>query len=495
MVKAEDTSSFFFDILISVSFSLNLRDKNPMSTQFDLLILGGGPGGYVSAIRAGQLGLKVAVIEKEAIGGTCLHHGCIPSKALIRNADVLDLIQKSDTFGIRVEQIQPDFGAAVDRSQQVLQKLYRGVLHLMKKNQVTVFKGFGKLVSHNQIEVTSENDVQTVSGDHIIIATGSRVRSLPNLPIDGERIITSDEALLRKTLPRSALIVGGGAIGVEFSYVYSVYGVEVSIAEMAPVLLPMEDHEVSAALMRSLKKRKIKGYFGTQITGIQDENNRFIIALEDKAGTTIKVDAEMILVAVGRAPNVEKIGLETLGIQQEAASGLIQVDATMRTNINHIYAIGDVSNRPALAHGAMAQGVSVVETIAGKTEAHRTLDVIPSAVYCHPQVASVGLTEQAARAQGLDVKIAKFPFSANGKAIALGETEGFVKIVADAKYGEVLGAHLIGADVTELIGEFVLGKTLEATAAELGQSVHPHPTLSEAVMEAGGAIFNQAIHF
>ncbi len=466
-----------------------------MLENFDLLILGGGPGGYVAAIRAGQLGLKVAVIEKEAIGGTCLHHGCIPSKALIRNADVLSLIQKSETFGIKVDHIQPDFGAAIDRSQEVLQKLYRGVLHLMKKNQVSIFKGFGKLISKSQIEITGENPVQVVSGDHIIIATGSRVRSLPNLPIDGQRIITSDDALLRKTLPQSVLIVGGGAIGVEFAYVYSVYGVEVSIAEMAPCLLPMEDHEVSTTLLRSFKKRKINVQCGKQVTAIEDVNGLFSVQLKDANGAVETLSAQMILVAVGRAPNVENIGLETLGITQEPASGLIHVNQQMQTNINKIYAIGDVSNRPALAHGAMAQGVSVVERIAGIAQTSHRPDLIPSAVYCHPQVASLGLTEQAAREQGLDIKIAKFPFSANGKAIALGETEGFVKIVANKINGEILGAHLIGTDVTELIGEFVLGKTLEATSAEFGQAIHPHPTLSEAVMEAGGAIFNQAIHF
>ncbi len=466
-----------------------------METDYDLIILGGGPGGYAAAIRAGQLGLKVAVIEKEAIGGTCLHHGCIPSKALIRSAEVLSLIQGSETFGIKVENIQADFGFAVERSQQVLQKLYQGLLHLFKKNKVDIFEGFGKLVSPNQIEVSRSDGTKTLAGKNIIIATGSRVKSLPNLPLDRERIMTSDEALLRKNLPKSVLIVGGGAIGVEFAYIYSVYGVQVSIAEMTSALLPTEDHEVSKQLERSFKKRKIAVKTGCRVESIKDIDGTFDIELTDKNGNSETCSAEVVLVAVGRAPNVEKIGLETLGIAQEKGSQLIQVDEEMQTNQRHIYAIGDASSRPALAHGAMAQGVSVVESIAGIDRPKGQLDIIPSAVYCHPQVASVGLTERVAKEQGLDIKVAKFPLSANGKALALGETEGFVKIVADQKQGEILGAHIIGAEATELIGEFVLARTLEATAADLHQSIHPHPTLSEAVMEAGGAIFDAAIHF
>ncbi|MEC4677289.1 MAG: dihydrolipoyl dehydrogenase [Nitrospirota bacterium] len=466
-----------------------------MQKKYDLLILGGGPGGYVSAIRAGQLGLKVAVIEKEAIGGTCLHHGCIPSKAIIRSAEILSLIQNADKFGITVAQVSADFGVAVDRSQKVLQKLYRGVLHLMKKHQVDIFEGFGKIIAPGQIEIEGAEDTQIIQGKNIIIATGSRVKSLPHLPINGTRIITSNEALLRRQLPQSVLIVGGGAIGVEFAYIYSVYGVQVTIAEMCPVLLPTEDHEVSTLLARSFKKRKIAVKTGKRVGKIRDEDGVYTVSLEDERGETENISAEVILVAVGRAANVDKIGLETLGISQEEGSGLIQVDENMLTNCEGIFAIGDVSTRPALAHGAMAQGVFVAERIAGMTRIPIDSETIPSAVYCHPQVASVGLTEARARKAGLAIKIAKFPLSANGKAIALGETEGFVKIIADEKHGEILGAHIIGAEATELIAEFVLAKTLEATASDLNQAIHPHPTLSEAVMEAGGAIFDEAIHF
>ncbi len=466
-----------------------------MQKKYDLLILGGGPGGYVSAIRAGQLGLKVAVIEKEAIGGTCLHHGCIPSKAIIRSAEILSLIQNAAQFGITVGQVSADFGVAVDRSQKVLQKLYRGVLHLMKRHQVEIFEGFGKIIAPGQIEIKGAEDTQVIQGKNIIIATGSRVRSLPNLPLNGTRIITSDEALLRRQLPQSVLIVGGGAIGVEFAYIYSLYGVQVTIVEMCPALLPTEDHEVSTLLARSFKKRKIVVKTGLRVGAIKDEAGFYTVSLEDDAGEVETISTEVILVAVGRAANVDKIGLETLGISQEVGSGLIQVDEKMKTNCEGIFAIGDVSTRQALAHGAMAQGVFVAETIAGISRTPIVSEDIPSAVYCHPQVASVGLTEAAARQAGLAIKVAKFPLSANGKAIALAETEGFVKIIADEKQGEILGAHIIGAEATELIGEFVLAKTLEATASELNQAIHPHPTLSEAVMEAGGAIFDEAIHF
>lgn len=465
-----------------------------MLEDYDLIILGGGPGGYVAAIRAAQLGMKVAVVEKEAIGGTCLHHGCIPSKAIIRSAEVLSLIQGSEKFGIKVGDIRPDFAAAIDRSQKVLSQLHRGVLHLMKKAQVEIISGFGKLVSGDQIEVKGSEGIRVLRGKSIIIATGSRVHSLPNLPIDGLRIMTSDDALLRKALPESIVIVGGGAIGVEFAYIYSVYGVKVTIVEWAERLLPMEDTEVSTLLARSFKKRKIKVLTGQGIVSFEDREGQFEIELKGPNTEAKRISAEVILVAVGRSPNTGGIGLETLGIVCDDKTKSIKVNAKMQTNQNHIYAIGDVSNRPALAHGAMAQGVYVVESLAGIERPPLKMDAVPSAVYCHPQVASLGLSEDKAKSAGYEVKVAKFPLSANGKAIALGETEGFVKIVTDEKNGEIIGAHLIGAEVTELIGEFVLAKTLEATAFELKQAIHPHPTLSEAVMEAGGAIFGEAIH-
>lgn len=461
---------------------------------YDVMILGGGPGGYVAAIRAGQLGLSAAVIEKEAVGGVCLHHGCIPSKAIIRNAEVLSLIQRSEEFGIKVENIRADFGQAIDRSQKVIQKLYQGVQHLMKKNKVDVYTGIGKLIAPNRIEVTGAGEKKIVQGERTIIATGSRVRSLPNLKADGKRIITSDDALHLRELPESIVIVGGGAVAVEFAYIYSVYGVKVAIVEMAHALLPTEDREVSALLGRSFKKRGIEIITGAQVDSVKDQNGGFLISLHSEEGGR-EIEAKLIFSAVGRSANVEGIGLETIGVELDEKRNLIQVDERMKTNIANVFALGDVTTRPALAHGAMAQGVSVVESIAGIERPPVDLLSIPSAVYCQPQVASVGLTEERARAEGHSIKVAKFPLSANGKAIALGETEGFIKIVSDDRFGEILGASLIGAEATELIGEFVLAKTVEATALELKQAVHPHPTLSEAVMEAGGAVFGEAIHF
>ncbi|MFQ5596431.1 MAG: dihydrolipoyl dehydrogenase [Nitrospiria bacterium] len=465
-----------------------------MEKEYDLLILGGGPGGYVAAIRAGQLGMKVAVIEKEAVGGTCLHHGCIPSKAIIRNAEVLSLIRESEKFGIQVENVRADFGAAIDRSQEVLNKLHKGVTHLVKKQGVEIHAGFGKLTAPNTIEVKGEGGTWTLRGKSIVISTGSRVRGLPHLQIDGKRIITSDEALLRRELPKSVLIVGGGAIGCEFAYIYSAYGVPVTIVEILPNLLPLEDVEVSKLLERSFKKRKIDILTNTAVASAKDQDGVFEIEVKPSKGETETREAEVILVAVGRAPNVDGIGLETVGVAVDEKTKLIQVDEGMRTNKSNIFAIGDVCSRPALAHGAMAQGVFVVETLAGIERTPIELQSVPSAVYCHPQVASIGLTEAKAKEAGYAVKVAKFPLSANGKALALGEPEGFVKIVTDEKYGEILGAHIIGAEATELIGEFVLAQTLESTGAELKLSIHPHPTLSEAVMEAGGALFGEAIH-
>ena len=466
-----------------------------MKEKYDLLILGGGPGGYVAAIRAAQLGLRIALVEKEAVGGTCLHHGCIPSKSLIRSAEVLSLIQRSEAFGIKVGSISADFGMAIDRSERVIQKLHRGVLHLMKKHQIDLYSGRGKLISPDQIEVTATDETHVIRGTHTLIASGSRVQPLPNLKIDGRRIISSDEALRRRELPDSLVIVGGGAIGLEFAYIYSVYGVKVTIVEMAPTLLPTEDQEVSSLLARSFKRRGIGIRCGRRVKSLKGQEGHFTIETESPDGATEGIQAAMILVAVGRSPNVEGIGLEALGIQQENESRLIQVDEKMQTNVCNVYAIGDVSSRPTLAHGAMAQGVFVAESISGMDRVPLVLDDIPSAVYCQPQVASVGLTEASAREKGYAVKVAKFPFSANGKAIALGETEGFVKIISDEKKGDILGAHLIGSEATELIGEIVLAKTLEATPLELNRAIHPHPTLSEAVMEAGGAIYGEAIHF
>lgn len=462
------------------------------AVDYDLVILGGGPGGYVAAIRAGQLGLKVALIEREGVGGTCLHHGCIPSKTLIRNAEVLSLIQRASDFGISVENIRPDFGQTIDRSQKVIQKLYGGLQSLMKKHKVTVYPGTGRFTSANTLVVEGGQPPHSVTGRSVIIATGSHVQGLPHLSVDGRRVFTSDEALKLRTLPKSVAIIGGGAVGVELAYVYSVYGAHVSLIEMAPALLPNEDREVSSLLEKSFKKRGIDVMTGAQIHAIHDKTDHFSIQVEGRDQPCL---TETILVAIGRAPNVEGMGVEAIGLRLHEKSRHILVDDQMRTNVDHLYAIGDVTTRPALAHGAMAQGIFIVELMTGQCPPPIALSSVPNAVYCQPQVASVGLTQEGARRAGYNVKIGKFPYAANGKAVAMDETEGFVKVVCDATSHKILGAHIVGAEATELIGEFVLARTMQASLEDLYQSIHPHPTLSEIIMEVGRGVSGTAIHF
>ena len=458
---------------------------------YDVVILGGGPGGYVGAIRAGQLGLSVALVEKEALGGTCLHHGCIPSKAIIRHAEVLSLVKRAAEFGIKVDGFRADFGQAIDRSQQVIQKLHSGVRSLMKKNKVDVLSGVGKLAGKGRIAVSGAGAPGEVQGERILIATGSRVKSLPGLNPDGNRVLTSNEALLNKRLPGSMAIIGAGAVGVEFAYVYNAYGVKITLLEMMPQILPTEDAEVAATLTRAFKKQGIEVLTGHRLEGVEDRAQDFSLKIRsDQEARELR--AEGILVAVGRAPNSDGIGLESVGVRTE--KGFIEIDGSLKTSVPGIWALGDVTTRPALAHGASAQGAWLMESFAGMDRPPIDPLAVPSATYCQPQVASVGMTEERARREGLDLKIGKFPFSASGKAIALGETEGFVKVVSDAKTGEILGAHIIGPEATELIGEFVLAKTLESTPLEIHKSIHPHPTLSEALMEASGAVYREAIH-
>ena len=462
---------------------------------FDLIVLGGGPGGYASAIRAGQLGMSVALIEREKVGGTCLHHGCIPSKVLLRHAEILEMIRHAEQFGIQVDNLRADFGHAIDRSQQVIQKLTQGLSFLMKKNRVTVFPGQGIFITPNQIEVTTGEETGVLEGRDVIISVGSRVKGLPHLTPDGKRILTSDDALLCRDLPPSIAIIGGGAVGVEFAYLYSVYGVAVSIVEMAPSLLPSEDREVALLLEKSFKKRGIDIMSGVSIESLQDNGQAFLLRLQGVNTPVIERKVDRLLLAVGRMPNTEGIGLSHIGLVSDEKTNRIVVNERMETHIPHLYAIGDVTTRPALAHGAMAQGVYVVESLAGRDRTPIDLMMVPNAIFCSPQVASVGLTEEAAREMGREVKVGKFPLSANSRAIAMGETEGFVKIISDPTTQSIWGAHLIGHDVTELVGEFVIAKKLGATARDLKESIHPHPTLSEAVMEAGGAILNEAIHY
>jgi len=458
---------------------------------YDLMILGGGPGGYTAAIRAGQLGIKTALIEKEGLGGVCLHHGCIPSKAFLKSAEVLSLIQHAAEFGIEVGEVRPNFPAVVARSEKIMKRLHRGLLHLMQKNKVDVYTGTGRFLSPREIKIFGGSDGgKKIEADKTIFATGSHVRLWPNLKIDGVRVFTSDEALKQTSLPRSIVIIGGGAVGVELAYFYAVFGVMVTIIEIAPAILPMEDREISILLKRSLEKKGITVLTSARIQSIEDNGDHFIFNLD---GVSKEIRVEAVLVAIGREPNTEGLDLDKTGVTIDAKSHAIVIDEKMQTSQTDLFAIGDVTTRPALAHGAMAQGVYVAETIAGIERNPIDPLNIPNAIYCQPEVASVGLTEEAAKSAGIHIKISKFSLAGNARAITLNEPEGFVKIIAD-HYGHILGAHLIGPNVTELIGEIILAKNLRGRALDLKRTIHPHPTLSEAIMEAGGALFGQAIH-
>jgi|FLYL01.1.fsa_nt_gi dihydrolipoamide dehydrogenase len=458
--------------------------------EVDLAVIGGGPGGYVAAIRAGQLGMKVALIEKENVGGICLNWGCIPSKALLRSAEIIRIIERAAEFGVSVDGIRTDMGQAVRRSRQVVDRMVKGVEFLLEKNGVQVLQGEGYLRSATEIEVRGSGD--SVVARNTIIATGARSRSLPGIEIDGETVITSREALLLAEPPSSIVIVGGGPVGVEFAYYYRAFGSAVTIVEMLPRLVPNEDEDVSRLLERAFKQQGIGIMTGTRVEGMEQRDGGWHIRVVTPQGTDT-VPAERVLLGVGVQPNSDGMGLEELGVAMER--GFIQIDEHMATNVPGIYAIGDVTGKLALAHVASAQGVTAVEAIAGLEPPSLSYDDMPRATYCQPQVASIGLTEAQARARGYEVKVARFPLRGNGKALALGEAEGFAKIVADARYGDILGCHLIGPEVTELISEVSLARVLEATPNEVGLTVHPHPTLSEAVKEAALAIKGEAVHF
>lgn len=460
------------------------------SNNYDLVILGSGPGGYVAAIRAGQLGMKTAVIERSELGGVCLNWGCIPSKALLRNAEVLTLIHEADRFGIQVDGVSADFGKAIDRSREVVDRLTKGIGYLLKKNGVEVLRGTGVLVDKNTVRVDGVQ-TETVSSSNMIIATGARQRDLPNLPIDGTIVITSRQALELRDPPARVVIVGGGATGAEFAYLYRSYGVEVTIVELLPSLLPLEDAEIGVQLGRSFKKMGIKMMLDSQVLGVHAESDIAKVTVSDGEKETV-VECDRVLVAVGVTGNIDGFGLQDAGIDTER--GFISVDENMMTNLDGVYAIGDVTGKLLLAHVASAQGVTAVESIAGLEPAPLDYGVMPKAVYCRPQVASFGVNEQEARASGREIKIGKFPLAASGKALALGETEGFVKIVSDAEIGEILGVHMIGSEVTELLAEASITRLLEGTTTELGWLVHPHPTISEGLKEAALAAEGEGIH-
>ena len=456
---------------------------------YDLVVLGAGPGGYVAAIRAGQLGMKTALVERDEVGGICLNWGCIPSKALLRNAEVLDLVRKAHEFGISFDNLQYDFGAAVDRSRKVVKRLTGGVELLLKKNKVEVVRGEGALKDAGTVAVAGSD--QTLRAANVVVATGARERELPSLPVDRKVVITSREALERKDVPARVVIVGAGATGAEFAHLYRTYGAEVTLVELLPRLLPQEDEEISRHLERAFKTQGIEAITEASVQSVSVNGAEARVSVS-KGGEDIVLECDRVLAAVGIQGNVEGVGLEEAEVETDR--GFIVVDEDMRTSVPGVFAIGDVTGKMPLAHVASAQGVTVVESIAGLSPPPLDYNLMPRAVYCKPQVASLGLTEAQAREQGFAVKVGKFPMMASGKALALGETEGMVKLVVDSEVGEVIGAHMIGSDVTELLGELAMTRLLEGTTAELGWLVHPHPTISEVVKEAALASESRAIH-
>jgi len=469
---------------------------------YDVTIIGAGPGGYVAAIRAAQLGLKVALVEKEHLGGVCLNWGCIPTKSLLRNTEVVSLLRRGKEFGFAVTGLEVDFGVAVDRSRKVSKRLVKGVGALMRKNGVEVIEGMGRLLSPNMVEValTSASSVEPNAGGtrtletrNVIVATGGRARTIPGIEVDGERVLTSREAIVLRELPASAVIVGAGPIGMEFAHIWSTYGAEVTVVEMLPHALPLEDEEVSAEMERAFKRRKVRLMTSTRVQGVETTASGVRVSVAGEKGEQV-LEAERALIAIGVRPNSENLGLEKIGVQVER--GTIVVDASMRTNVPGIYAIGDVTGKLPLAHVASAQSIVAVETIAGVETRKIPLDyeAMPRCTYCQPQVASFGLTEAQASERGHEVKVGRFPFRANGKALGLGDYDGFVKIVADAVSGEILGGHLVGPEVTELLPELVLARNWELTPEEIARTVHAHPTLSEVLMEAAHGVFGKAIH-
>jgi dihydrolipoamide dehydrogenase len=443
-----------------------------------VIIVGGGPGGYVAAIRAAQLGLKVTLVEREWLGGVCLNWGCIPTKALLRNAEVLSLFKHAKDWGVTIDKLTADYGVAFDRSRQVADKLVKGVEFLMKKNKVEVVRGAGKLVATNTVEVGGKK----LTADHVILAVGARPRLFPGMSADGKRLVTSRAALLdNREAPKSIVILGGGAIGCEFAYIYNQYGSKVTLVELQPHLLPLEDPESSTVLEKAYQKEGIELMLGSGYVSHEIGAKGVKVKVKTPQGEKT-VEAERMLVALGISPNTEDLGLEKVGVKTER--GFIQVDDQLRTNVKGVWAIGDCNGRSGLAHVAMAQGVVAVEAIAGHHPPQLRYEDMPRCTYCHPQVASLGLTEAQAKERGYDVKVGRFPLAANGKALALGDATGQVKVVVDGKYGEVLGVHMVGPDVTELLPEFGLARSAEATVTEFEYSVHAHPTLSEALHEA-----------
>ena len=462
--------------------------------EYDVVVVGGGPGGYVCAIRAAQLGKKAAVVEREWLGGVCLNIGCIPSKALLKNAEVAHTLrERGSEFGFEVQGLKLDFGAAVRRSRQVSDRLVKGVGFLMKKNKIDVLMGAARFTGPRSLEVKlNDGSTAFVQAQNVVIATGALTMLIPGVSADGERVLTYREAILQERLPRSVIIVGAGPIGLEFATIWNAYGAEVTVLEMLPRIAPLEDEEASKELAKALNKRGIKTLVGTQVEGVETSKSGVKVKVQGSEGAQT-LEAEQALIAIGFKPNTQDLGLESTGVAI-GPKGAIEIDGRMATNVAGLWAIGDVTGKLMLAHVASAMGIVCAENIAGVESASLDFEMMPRAIYSQPQVASFGITEAQAHERGIEVKVGRFPFLANGKALGLGDYAGWVKLIADARYGEILGAHLVGPEVTELLPELTLARMMELTPAEIARNVHAHPTLSEVLMEAAHALEGHAIH-
>ena len=459
--------------------------------QVDIAVIGGGPGGYVAAIRAAQLGFKTAVIERDKLGGVCLNWGCIPTKALLKNAEVYNEFKHAADWGISYKDLKFDFSKIVERSRKVATLNSKGVEYLFKKNKIEHVAGFGKLLGGGKVEVSTDGKIsETISAKHVIIATGARPRTLPGVTIDGKRVISSTEAMVLPKVPKSMIVIGAGAIGVEFAYLYNSFGAKVTLVEMMPNILPVEDKEISKLLENSFKKVSIEIFTEAKVESVTTTKEVTVTITTKEGKKALK--SEVALMAIGVQGNVENLGLEKIGVKVERS--WIQVDDYSRTNVPGVYALGDVAGAPWLAHVASREGIVCVDAIAGKNPQPIDYENIPGCTYCQPQVASLGMTEEKALAAGYQIKVGRFPFSASGKARAIGATEGLVKLIFDAKYGELLGAHILGSEATEMIAELGVAKTLESTVNGIAGTIHAHPTLSEAIMEAAENAYGHAIH-
>lgn len=465
-------------------------------SNYDVIVVGAGPGGYVAAIRASQLGKKVAIIEKEYWGGVCLNVGCIPSKSLLKNAEVAHTLrERGKEFGFSFDNLKLDFGVAFKRSRQVSKRLVKGVQFLMKKNKITVYEGTAFIKSKDTVEVTlNEGGTETITAPNLIVATGASPFIIPGVEIDGKRVVTYKEAILQDELPKSAIIIGAGAIGVEFATIWHSYGVPVTIVEMLDGLVPREDAEVSKELTKAFKKDGVNLKMGAKVTGVETLKTKAKVTIENKDGSTETLEADQVLMAVSFTPNTQGFGLENTGVKLSERGGFIEIDDRMSTSVPGVWAIGDVTGKLMLAHVGMAQGIVAAEHIAGAETVVLDYAMMPRATYSHPQVASFGYTEEEAKEKGYEIKIGKFNFQANGKALGMGDYGGWVKIVTDAKYGEILGAHMIGPEVTELLPELTLAQLMELTPKEISRNVHAHPTLSEVLLEAAEAAAGHGIH-